>query len=374
MPAGPVRIGMLGSGFIADFYLAGLRLVADAVVVASASTGSARGADFARRHGVGHAHGSIEALCADPEVDLIVVALPNRLHLEAVRAATAAGKAVICTKPLGRDGMEAAEMLRWCGTRACGTATRRTRSSRPTSCACTTSSPPARIGEVLSVRGREGHSGPHAAHFWDAESAGGGALLDMGCHSVEDVRWLFGKEHAVRDVFAWGDTLVHRDRTSGEDMAVMLLRFEDGRTATVEVLLGRPWRAGGACRGLRHRRADRARRHRRPRCGPSSSVRRDTSAEKADADTGWVFPVADEPHVHGYEAQFRHFVDAFRAASRRARRSRTATPSIASSTPPTGPCAAATGSGVGRPGPVVRSDRARRGRSGVTSARLAHPR
>ena len=54
----------------------------------------------------------IDAVCADPEVDLVVVSLPNHLHLEAVRSAASHGKAVACTKPLGRNGDEAAEMLR----------------------------------------------------------------------------------------------------------------------------------------------------------------------------------------------------------------------------------------------------------------------
>ena len=51
-------------------------------------------------------------MCADPEVDLVVVSLPNQLHVEAVRLAAANGKAVACTKPLGRNAVEAGEMVR----------------------------------------------------------------------------------------------------------------------------------------------------------------------------------------------------------------------------------------------------------------------
>ena len=101
------------------------------------------------------------------------------------------------------------------------------------------------IGTPITFRAREGHSGPHAAHFWDAETAGGGALLDMASHGVEAARYLFGKDQRVRDVFAWGDTLVHRDRTTGEDNAVMLMRFEDGRTATLDV----SWSSKGGLEG-----------------------------------------------------------------------------------------------------------------------------
>ena len=90
------------------------------------------------------------------------------------------------------------------------------------------------IGDLLTMRAREGHSGPHAPHFWDAETAGGGALLDMGCHTVESARHFFGKDNQITEVFAWGATMVHGDKTTGEDTAVALLKFAGGQLATIE--------------------------------------------------------------------------------------------------------------------------------------------
>ena len=106
-----VRVGMLGSGFIGEFHTLGLRYVPDARVVANWGAGSERREAFGRRFD-SRPLDSLEAVCADPEVDLVVVSLPNHLHVEAVRSAAANGKAVACTKPLGRNGTEAAEMLR----------------------------------------------------------------------------------------------------------------------------------------------------------------------------------------------------------------------------------------------------------------------
>ena len=106
-----VRVGMLGSGFIGEFHTLGLRYVPDARVVANWGAGSERREAFGRRFD-SRPLDSIDAVCADSEVDLVVVSLPNHLHLEAVRSAAANGKAVACTKPLGRSGTEAAEMLR----------------------------------------------------------------------------------------------------------------------------------------------------------------------------------------------------------------------------------------------------------------------
>ena len=314
MADGPVRVGMLGSGFIAEFYMAGLRAVPAANVVASASTGSQRGAAFAHRHGISRVHASIAALCADPQVDLVVVALPNAAHLEAVLAAAANGKGVICTKPLGRNADEAATMLR--AVRAAGVFAGYAENSvfSPDLMRVQELVASGAIGDVLSIRGREGHSGPHAPHFWEAQEAGGGALLDVGCHSIEDARCLFGKQQRVRDVFAWGATLAHAERTRGEDNAVMLMRLEDGRTALIES----SWTAKG---GLEVRTEVYGTAGRMVRDNTSTSLKAFIEqpagyvAEKSDAETGWVFPVADEPHVHGYEEQFRHFIGCFAAGT-----------------------------------------------------------
>ena len=107
-----VRIGMLGSGFVADFYMDGLRDVPGTEVVANYSRSEERATHFGRKYGVPRQYKTIEEVCADPEVELVVIALPNHLHLPAARAAAAARKAMVCTKPLARNGREAAEMVK----------------------------------------------------------------------------------------------------------------------------------------------------------------------------------------------------------------------------------------------------------------------
>ncbi len=309
-----VRLGMLGSGFIADFYMAGLRDVPEARVTAAYSRSAARAADFARRHGVARTYDDVDAVCADPDVDLVVVCLPNHRHLEAVRAAAAAGKGVLCTKPLGRNGAEAAEMVR--AVRAAGVFAGYLENEvfAPDVMKARAMVESGALGDFLSMRAREGHSGPHAAHFWDAETAGGGALLDMGCHCIEAIRYVRGKEHRIVDVFAWGATLAHGARTTGEDTAIAILRFADGRTATIE--------ASWATKGGMEVRTE--------VYGTKGRIVHDTSAtsvrafieepagylvEKADAETGWVFPIADEARVYGYDEQFRDMLGAFRAGT-----------------------------------------------------------
>ena len=149
-------------------------------------------------------------------------------------------------------------------------------------------------------------------HFWDAGTAGGGALLDMGCHTIESARHFFGKDNHITEVFAWGATLVHGDKTTGEDSAVALLKFAGGQLATVES----SWIEKGGMQ-LRHEFV-----------GTAGRLVTDTSAtpvwgfienpagylvEKADAQTGWVFPVPEEARAYGFSQEMRHFADCFAA-------------------------------------------------------------
>lgn len=307
---GVVKIGLLGSGFVADFYMDGLRDVPGTQVVANYSRSRERAEEFGRRHGVQRQYTSMEELCADKEVEMVVIGLPNHEHLPAVRAATAKRKAIVCTKPLARNGHEAAEMVDLVRKAGVMHGYAETEVFSPDVMRARTMIESGAIGDVLTVRAREAHSGPHAAHFWNAETAGGGALLDMGCHTIEAARYFFGKDKKIKDVFAWGATLVHTDKTTGEDNAVLLLRLEDGRTSLTEAA----WTAKG---GMELRNEI---------YGTKGRIVTDTSStrirafiqesagylmEKADADVGWVFPIPDEARVYGYHEEMRHFVECF---------------------------------------------------------------
>ena len=72
---------------------------------------ASRAEAFAKRWGVPHAETDMAAAIAHPATDVVVIALPNHLHEEAVALAAQAGKAVLCTKPLGRTAEEARRML-----------------------------------------------------------------------------------------------------------------------------------------------------------------------------------------------------------------------------------------------------------------------
>lgn len=308
-----VRIGMLGAGFISDRYLVALEDVKGAEVTAIFSSRRERAEELAARRAPGAAtYDDMAALAADPAVDLVVVALPNEVHVEAARVVAAAGKGVVCTKPLARNGAEAREILELVESAGVWHGYAENSAFAPNLVKVFEMLEAGSAGRPLTLRAREAHSGPHAPHFWDAETAGGGALLDMGCHMVEVARIVFGKDNPVTDVFAWGSTLLHGDKTTGEDTAVALLRFAGGEYATLET----SWIEKG---GMQLRHEITASEGRFVTDTMSTSVWGFVEnpggylVEKADRETGWVFPVPEEARSYGFSQEMRHFVESFAA-------------------------------------------------------------
>ena len=107
------NIAMLGTGLIGSFYTSTLlrKRGRDKVGVAYSRTENKAQA-FAEKWGISAWATDMAEAINRPDVDVVVIGLPNYLHLEAVRLAAAAGKAVLCTKPLGRNAAEALEMLK----------------------------------------------------------------------------------------------------------------------------------------------------------------------------------------------------------------------------------------------------------------------
>jgi predicted dehydrogenase len=305
----PVRIAMLGCGFIGEFHALGLRYVREAQLVAGCDADAARREAYAARFGC-RAIASLDELCADPEVDLVIVSLPNHLHRDAVIALAKAGKAVACTKPLGRNAAEARDMLAAVEAAGVFNAYLENVIFNPDLLRMRDMVQAGSIGRLTTVRAREGHSGPHAAHFWNAELAGGGALLDMASHGAEYARFLFGKDAPVAEVFAWGATLVHGERTTGEDNAMMIMRLADGRAATIDV----SWSSKGGLEGRFEAYGDAGRLITDISVGSLKAfVERPSGyvVEKADAETGWIFPVPDEVRVHGHDLMMADVIGAY---------------------------------------------------------------
>ena len=303
-------ISMLGTGLIGDFYtmtLHGQRGRDRVRVVYSRS--ESRGRAFVDRWAIPEFTTDMQAAIRHPETDVVVVALPNYLHEEAVKAVAAAGKAVLCTKPLGRTAHEALRMLEAVEKAGVFGGYLEDLCYTPKTLKAIASARSGAIGEVTWVRSRETHPGPHSAWFWDGRLTGGGAIIDLGCHCVEIIRNFVGKGNRPVEVMCTTDTLVHP--IADEDNAIALVRFESGATGQFEV----SW----TFRGGMDLRDEVAGTHGTIwlnhflRTGFEMFTAGGSGgyvAEKAETTAGWLFPVGDEVSELGYVDMF---TDMFRA-------------------------------------------------------------
>lgn len=305
-----VRIGLLGSGFVSNFYMEGLRNVAGFEVKVVASPNPDHAAAFAARWNIPEYSTDMSSVIRRKDIDLIVLGVPNYTHRDLVVECAGAGKHIVCTKPLARTPAEAKEMLD--AVKAAGVmhGYAETEVFSPAVIRARDFIESGSIGKVLTVRSRESHSGPHNPWFWNSALSGGGAMLDMGCHTIEAARYFIGKDNPIVEVIAWGANLVHHDKTDAEDNAVMLMKFEGGQLGQAEL----SWTARGGL-DLRNEvygtegtiftditRETPLKVFSRP--GASGYV-----VEKAESETGWLFPPIDEAWTYGYREEMRHFVE-----------------------------------------------------------------
>ena len=89
------------------------------------------------------------------------------------------------------------------------------------------------FGRVFQIRHGEQHFGPHSEWFWQGARAGGGVMMDMGCHGIELIRFMYGKPD-VESVSATRGTLVHGGRTDLDDHALAVLHLAGDRLGLIE--------------------------------------------------------------------------------------------------------------------------------------------
>lgn len=306
-------VTLLGAGLIGTFYAMTLhgRRRRDRVGVVCARTDE-EAAAFAAKWGIPRSTSDINKAVEDPDTDVVIVGLPNDLHREAVGLAARAGKPVLCTKPLGRTAAEALAMLETVEKAGVFAGYLEDLVYTPKTLKSLASVRAGALGRILWVRSRETHPGPHSAWFWDRKIAGGGAIVDMGCHCIEIIRSFVGKGVRPLEVLCAADTLVHP--IDAEDSGIGLIRFESRALGQFEV----SWTFRGGM-DLRDEVA-----------GTEGTIRLDHFlrtgfemftaagaggyvAEKAEAEKGWLFPVGDEVHALGYADMFDDMFDALDA-------------------------------------------------------------
>ena len=226
-----IRVGILGSGSVAcRVHLPGLRLCPGVEIAGVSSIDD----DAAEKTGVTPVYRCYQELLEQPAIDAVVIATPNHLHCEMALAAFAAGKHVLCEKPLALNAVEASEMLEAAE-----------KSGRVHMTAFTYRyAPAARYlkqlvddGELGAIRVvRASYLMALSTHLlgWRSskEFAGSGVLADIGSHLIHLVQWLAGD---VASLTARSRVFRNDSASDVEDWIAFLAEFAGGARGTFEI-------------------------------------------------------------------------------------------------------------------------------------------
>ena len=222
--------GLIGASAIAhECMLPAMRQHAESRIVGVYSTDRARGAKFAEAEGAGRTYGILDEMLEDPEVQAVYVSTTNDLHRDQVVRAAAAGKHVLCEKPLALDVDDAKAMVEAC--RAAGVVfgtghhIRNAGSIRLIRELVQSG----RIGRPLAARVFMAGLLPKHLQGWRLTNPqGGGAIMDLTVHDVDTLRFVL--EDEPKSVVAQRQ---EAGMSSGgvEDGAMSIIRFGSGLIA-----------------------------------------------------------------------------------------------------------------------------------------------
>jgi len=335
-----VRVGLVGSQFISTIHAEALKRVPNAELFAVLSPTGTHAEEFARKHGVRHAFRELDKFLAT-EVDMIALGCPNDLHCEITEKAARAGKHVVCEKPLATSLAEADRMIEACRKAKVKLMYAEELCFTPKYVRLKRLVDEGAIGRVYMVKQCEKHDGPHSAWFWDVNRSGGGVTLDMGCHAFEFFRWLLGtpvggrgkgkvqetqtqshetfvdevplvKKARGLSVYADMDTFVHKDRTKGEDHAIVIVRFQTDEGEAIGVA-EESWAKKGGMDDTAEVFGSNGVAYADVLQGNAILAYSETgygyAVEKAGTTRGWSFCTFEEMWNYGFPQEFSHFVD-----------------------------------------------------------------
>lgn len=240
-PSSPLRWGILSTGRIAGVFAQGLAASKSGRLVAVGSRAQAPADTFAAAHGGVRAHGSYEALLADPEVDAVYIATPHPQHAEWVVAAAQAGKHILCEKPMGLNHAEAMVMVqaaREHGVVLMEAFMYRCHPQTAKIAELIRSGALGKIGLVQAAFSFKSGYNPES-RLW-SNDAGGGGILDVGCYAVSMARLVAGAASGrafLDPVDVTGAGVLHPE--SGADMyAAATLKFSNDVIAQVSAGVG----------------------------------------------------------------------------------------------------------------------------------------
>jgi len=229
-----IRFGIAGFGLHAVRRLMpGFALARDCRVVALSRRDSNKAREAAAQYGIPHVFGSTAELSRCPEVDAVLVTTPNVCHLPDVFAAVAAGKPVLCEKPMGMNADECRRMVEAARNAGVLLGVAQVFRFEESTVRFRERVAAGDIGRPIFARAEFSYpgSGHPRAWLYNRATAGGGPIADVGVHCIDALRYVLQDE--PRRVTALGRS----DENSGdvEAAAILTLEFQRGTLTTVLV-------------------------------------------------------------------------------------------------------------------------------------------
>jgi predicted dehydrogenase len=226
--------GIIGTGMIAHFHAKAIQAMPGGRVVACFNQNPEKAQKFAEEYGC-RACDTLDALLADPSVQIVTICTPSGAHRDPALAAAAAGKHVVVEKPLEITLERCDDIIRACdqaGVRLCTIFPSR---FSPANLALKQALDSGRFGRVTLGdtyvkwwRTQEYYDGGGWRGTWALD--GGGAFMNQAIHNVDLLSWLMGD---VAEVTGFTQTLAH-ERIEVEDVGVACLKFRSGAIGVME--------------------------------------------------------------------------------------------------------------------------------------------
>ncbi len=229
-----MKFGVIGTGMIAAFHAQAIRAMEGAELGGVCGTSAAKSERFAREHG-GRPYPSIEAMLADPGIEIVTIATPSGAHLAPALAAIAAGKHVLVEKPLEVTTARIDDLITAAEEAGVVLAAILNRRFHPALDAFKAAVDAGRFGRLTSAsayvkwyRDQAYYDSAPWRGTWKLD--GGGALMNQSIHTIDALLYLAGP---VASVQASTACLAH-DGIEVEDIAVALVEFANGARGVIE--------------------------------------------------------------------------------------------------------------------------------------------
>lgn len=235
MAADKLRICLVGCGRVATSYYPGFQALSDLITFeAVVSREREKGEEIAQKWGAKKVYTEYEEALKDPEIDAVILCLPHHLHKPYTIQACEAKKHVLCEKPMALNAEECQEMVDAAEKNGVKLMIGQSRRFYDAVIKSKELADKGIIGKVSSVtEWNLCHRVEDHPSTWrpDLKKSGGRIMPFWGVHLLDYILWLFGK--APVSVYAVMETLNHN--WTGEDEAMLLMRFDEGEMASVHL-------------------------------------------------------------------------------------------------------------------------------------------